>query len=211
MSVHLTQQLCASRTDDTLHRAADELSEAAPNLLHWYTQAHKALRGCYKTSPLLFLPMTHQGNAPLNPSDFTDTLVVAGVMATLLKAVFETAPRNLCAIRERNPERSLGADLNQLVANISLARLTAGGHYPAENHHDLRLGQTIALHILRDALAQDNRTASVSFQDFDGHDVTLQCHARSFGRGRVDFSENGRLSDWPKQDAARRTHLTAVV
>jgi len=211
MSVHLACQDMSSDKNDTFRQAADELADAAPNLLHWYTQAQDVMRGPQTIEPALFLPLSGTGNAPLHPSDFTSTVMIAGALGTLIKAVFETSPEALRPVRDQGPDRHLEADIDQLVANISLARLVAGGHFPAENYQDLRLGQTIALHLLRDTLGQENRSTQLSFRDFDGRRLTLKAHPRSFGRGHVELLEDGRTIDWPHDKSMPRPNLTAIV
>lgn len=193
--------------------AAEILAESAPRLLDWVSRANLERRGrrrCGGTS--LFLPLAAAPALHDNPADCVAHLVVAGALATLLKATLGADdPAGLPMIGPSAPSGALASEADRLVSNLALARVVTGGYYPAENARDIRLGQAIALHMLRDALEADNRSADLTFRDFDGQVVRVIAHPRCFGRGFAELRCNGRPEAWPQERAPAAAHLTQVV
>ena len=190
-----------------LAEAAQSLAEAAPRLLDWMGAANTRMRGAQRLGRSLFLPLCPADTAPAQASDLARHALVAGAMATLQKALFDTAPLGDAACgRARMP----GNGLDRLCADVARARCVAGTHFPAENHQDLRIGEMLALTLLRQALEQDNRPAELALVDFDGARIVLRCHRRSFGRGMATLLRDGKPRPWPQAPGHRAAHLTAV-
>ncbi|KUF11107.1 hypothetical protein AVJ23_08610 [Pseudoponticoccus marisrubri] len=195
------------------HRAAAaELAESAPELLGWMTAAHDGLRRRPRCRPALFLPLAPRDALPAHPADCASHAVVAGALATLLKAMLDTrAPAVLELGPRPGPALDLGIELDRLAADIARARLSAATHRPAENIHDLRTGEAIALQVLRDAVETGNRDTVLELRDFDGRALRLVGHARHVGRGRATLQVDRQAACWPQQAAPPAAHLTAVV
>ncbi|WP_323766843.1 bromoperoxidase [Antarctobacter sp.] len=199
------------RQGDVYRVAAEELASAAPNLLHWVSRANRARRGPQRFDLSLFLPLAGPERQHLNPSDLAPHAIVAGALATLLKAVFDTSPRTqLQAVGERGPSLALDDQVDRLASNVALMRCVTGGFFPAENIQDLRLGQAIALHLLRDRMERDNRSAGLAFRDLDGRSLQVQAHPRRFGRGFAELRCDGTPIAWPQEACHPAAHLTAV-
>lgn len=199
------------RKSEIYRAAAEELANAAPNLLHWVSRANRARRGPQRFDVSLFLPLAGPERQHLNPSDLASHAIVAGALATLLKAVFDTSPRSqLQAVGNSGPSLALEDQVDRLAANVALMRCVTGGYFPAENIQDLRLGQAIALHLLRDRLEGDNRSAAMAFRDLDGRSLQIQAHPRRFGRGLAELRCDGTLIAWPQEACHPSAHLTAV-
>ena len=195
-----------------LRAAAEELATFAPGLLDWISRANRADRGTGRFGQNLFLPLGPAAHDPAHPSDLARHVVVAGALATLVKALFDTSSRlRIPRPGEAAPDPSLADDADGLAGNVCLARTVACTHYPAEDHVELRAGEAIAIHLLRDALEADNRSASVGFRDFDGRETRIVAHPRSFGRGRAGLFADGEPRPWPQDADRRAAHLTAVV
>lgn len=194
------------------HRAAaEELAVAAPNLLHWVSRANRARRGPQRFDSSLLLPLAGPERQHLNPSDLAAHAIVAGALATLLKAVFDTSSQTqLQAVGEQGPALVLEDQVDRLAADVALLRCVSGGYFPAENVQDLRLGQAIALHLLRDRLESDNRSAAMAFRDLDGRSLNMQAHPRRFGRGFAELRCDGTPIAWPQEAGHPAAHLTAV-
>ncbi|MBV7394770.1 bromoperoxidase [Mameliella sediminis] len=211
MTAWLSQDDRAVAGGEGYRIAAEELAAAAPNLLHWVSRANRARRGPQRSDPALFLPLAGPERQHLNPSDLGAHVVVAGVLATLIKAVFDTSRRTqLQPVGQRAPALALEDQADRLAANIGLLRCVSGGFFPSENIQDLRLGQAIALHLLRDRMEQDNRSADLSFRDFDGQSLHVQAHPRRFGRGYAELRRDGTPVAWPQEARHPAAHLTAV-
>ncbi|SMX41011.1 bromoperoxidase [Maliponia aquimaris] len=191
--------------------AIEELASAAPNLLTWVSRANRALRGPQRCDGGLFLPLAGPSRQHLNPSDLAAHVIVAGALATLIKAVFDTSRQaQVRMVGDRGPALALEDQIDRMAANISVLRCVAGGYFPSENVQDLRLGQAIALHLLRDRMERDNRSATLSFRDFDGQSVQILSHPRPLGRGHAGLRRDGLPSDWPQEAGHPAAHLTAV-
>lgn len=191
--------------------AIEELASAAPNLLSWVSRANRALRGPQRCDGGLFLPMAGPARQHLNPSDLAAHVIVAGALATLIKAVFDTSRQaQVRAVEDRGPALALEDQIDRMAANVSVLRCVAGGYFPSENVQDLRLGQAIALHLLRDRMERDNRSAALSFRDFDGQSVQILSHPRPLGRGHAELRRDGAPADWPQAAGHPAAHLTAV-
>lgn len=199
------------RRADAYRAAAEELAGAAPNLLHWVSRANRARRGPQRFAVSLFLPLAGPERQHLTPSDLAAHAIVAGALATLIKAVFDTSPRmQLQAVGDSGPATTLEDQVDRLAANVALMRCVTGGYFPAENIQDLRLGQAIALHLLRDRMEADNRSARLAFRDFDGRSLQVQAHPRRFGRGLAELRCDAVPIAWPQEAGHPAAHLTAV-
>ena len=60
---------------------------------------------------------------------------------------------------------TVGGELNKLASNISLGRLAGGVHYLSDGVEGVKLGEEIALSILRD-------TATIYHEEFPGFTLT---------------------------------------
>lgn len=212
MTVWLAREDVAQGAQATDYREAiEELVSAAPNLMTWVSRANRALRGARGRDAGLFLPLAGPARQHLNPSDLVAHAVVAGALATLIKAVLDTSRQ--ATLRTAGIRGAVGAledQIDRLASNVALLRCVAGGYFPAENVRDLRLGQDIALCLLRRRLEQDNRSASLSFRDFDGCSVQILAHPRRLGQGQVELRRDGAPAAWPQDASHPAAHLTAV-
>lgn len=214
MTVWLAREERDQDSASALYRAAaDELAEAAPNLLYWVGRANAALRhGRQRFDNSLFLPLSEPCGPTLNPADCATHTAVAAALATLVKAVFDTSRRaQLQPVGIYGPTLAMGDEADLMVANVALARVVSGGYHPAENIQHMRLGQAIALQVLREALEADNRSATLGLTDFDGRTLRIEAHPRPFGRGWAELRVDGVARPWPSEAAPPAAHLTAVV
>lgn len=67
----------------------------------------------------------------------------------------------------------VGAELNKLASNISTGRNAAGIHYRSDMC-GLRLGEKIALHILRDAVRRYTYPVQFKLHKFNGKEVVIE-------------------------------------
>ncbi|MCC1493816.1 hypothetical protein [Cognatishimia sp. F0-27] len=196
-----------------LAAAAGLLERFAPRLMHWMTCAHRNPRRPLSMSHALFLPLLGPNEHPPHPADLAPAVLTAGALATVMKAVFNTTTRHVaCAAMHRAHDGSLGAELDLLASQCGLARAVKATHYPAENHRELRLGQAIALGLLRDRLEADNRAAALHLRDFDGATLRLRATQRRFGRAHVSLTRDGvSVPFCPEMGGRASPVLTAVV
>ena len=69
---------------------------------------------------------------------------------------------------------TVGGELNKLAANIALSRDAAGVHYRSDSMNGLRLGEAIAISLMRDLLTTtpDNQVP-LTLHNFSGELVTI--------------------------------------
>jgi hypothetical protein len=68
----------------------------------------------------------------------------------------------------------VGGELNKLAANIATARNFAGIHWRTDYTESLRLGEAVAISILRDQRATYNESfGGFTFTRFDGTTITV--------------------------------------
>ncbi len=133
------------------------------------------------------LPQAFPEGSPLHGSYPAGHATVAGVSVTLLKALFvETTvmTNNLmpntaddgATVVTLSPAATLtvGGELNKLAWNIALGRNGAGVHWRSDAMESLRLGERVAIRLLRDiATTYPEPFEGFTFTDFDGNAVTV--------------------------------------
>jgi len=70
--------------------------------------------------------------------------------------------------------QTVGGELNKLAANVSIGREACGVHYRSDGVEGMRLGEAMALSILRDlATCYHEQFPGFSLTRFDGTPVTI--------------------------------------
>jgi hypothetical protein len=69
----------------------------------------------------------------------------------------------------------VGGELNKLASNVATGRNIAGVHWRSDARESLRLGERVAIELLKDTLSlgPERRGDGVSFTGFDGTTVTV--------------------------------------
>jgi hypothetical protein len=111
--------------------------------------------------------------------------VVAGAAVTILKAWFnETAAiqnpvmpdasgLNLVPYAE-SETLTVGGELNKIASNVALGRNIAGIHWRSDGAQSLKLGEAVAISVLRDQKAcYREQFGGFSLTKFDGTTVTV--------------------------------------
>lgn len=133
------------------------------------------------------LPQAYPEGSPLHPSYGAGHATVAGACVTVLKAMFdETAlvpdpvvpnPGGRQLVPYRGPDAgalTVGGELNKLASNVATGRNIAGIHWRSDGIESLRLGEAVAIGVLRDQRATCNEElAGFTFTRFDGSPVTV--------------------------------------
>lgn len=69
---------------------------------------------------------------------------------------------------------TIGGELNKIASNVAMGRSMGGVHWRSDNTRSLRLGEAIAIEILRKrTLEYAERPVSFTFRAFDGHMVRI--------------------------------------
>lgn len=141
----------------------------------------------YAETGTYLLPQAYPEGSPLHGSYPAGHATVAGISVTMLKALFvETTV--LTGNLMPNPDDdgattvtlspaatlTVGGELNKLAWNIALGRNGAGVHYRSDATESLRLGERIAIRLLRDlATTYPEPFEGFTFTDFDGNAVSV--------------------------------------
>ena len=69
---------------------------------------------------------------------------------------------------------TVGGELNKLASNVAMGRSMGGVHWRSDNTRSLRLGEEVAIEILRKRSAEyAERPLSFGFRSFDGEPVQI--------------------------------------
>ncbi len=129
-----------------------------------------------------FLPQAYPEAGPQHPSYPSGHATMAGACATILKAAFDggaafadltdntVAAASVDGSRPvpvgKDPGLTIGGEIDKLASNIAFGRNFAGIHWRSDAEEGMRLGEAVALSILRDQ--RDNYPG----ENFDGFTIT---------------------------------------
>jgi hypothetical protein len=136
------------------------------------------------------LPMAFPEGSPSHPAYGAGHATVAGACVTILKAWFnETTPiASLTTPMESTPDGlslvpytggdagqlTVGGELNKIASNVANGRNIAGVHWRSDATESLKLGEQIAIGILKDQKSCYNENfRGFSLTKFDGTTVTV--------------------------------------
>ncbi len=134
-----------------------------------------ALKAVFSAHGTFMLPQAYPVGCPLHPSYPAAHAAIVGAGITMLKALYNesfvipnpvvASDDGLSLLPYSGPALTVGGELNKLASNISLGRDAAGVHYRSDGVEGIKLGEAIALSILRD-------TATLSHEQFSGFTLT---------------------------------------
>jgi len=183
----LRPEVQAERVHRTLFDGANH--PVHPEILNSFSDNNR-LKGFMPAGNAL-LPMAFPEGSPTHPAFGAGHATVAGACVTILKAWFNDATRlvdiGLDPVQPTDDGLSLvpylgadagdltvGGELNKIAANVALGRNTAGVHWRSDATESLKLGEQIAIGILRDQRACYNEVFNgFSLTKFDGTTVTV--------------------------------------
>jgi membrane-associated phospholipid phosphatase len=133
------------------------------------------------------LPMAFPEGCPLHPSYGAGHATVAGACVTILKALFNEStvfPNPVVATDDgsalvpyKGPDAgqlTVGGELNKLAANIGVGRNIAGVHWRSDYVESLKLGEAVAISVLKDQkLTYAETFDGYTFTRFDGTTITV--------------------------------------
>jgi hypothetical protein len=135
-----------------------------------------------KTGTFL-LPMVFPEGCPLHPAYGAGHATVAGASVTILKAFFDESfvipdpvvpsPDGLSLVPYTGPDAAnltVRGELDKLASNVAIGRNFGGVHWRSDYTASLRLGEALAISILRDQRATyfGEEFDGFSFTSFDG-------------------------------------------
>ena len=183
----LRPEVFAARVDRTAFHGAGY--PVHPEILNSLTTASRL--GGFMAAGNALLPQAFPEGSPTHPSYGAGHATVAGACVTILKAWFKESTRlfdldaaplqptddglNLIPYAGADAGNlTVGGELNKLASNVGIGRNTAGVHWRSDATESLKLGEAVAISILRDQKACHNETFNgFSLTKFDGATITV--------------------------------------
>ena len=136
------------------------------------------------------LPLAFPEGSPTHPAYGAGHATVAGACTTILKAWFKesTTIASLTTPVEPTPDglslvpyagadagqMTVGGELNKIAANVAIGRNTAGVHWRSDATESIKLGEEIAIRILREQRTCYNENfGGFSLTKFDGTTINV--------------------------------------
>jgi hypothetical protein len=159
--------------------------------IHDNTLNSRALDQTYAKFGSYFLSSAYPEGCPLHPSYPQAHACVAGACATFLKAAFDgrvqfntlrpvqiASEDGLSLIPYTESDANLitvNGEINKLASNIGMARNFAGVHWRSDYSEALKLGEAVAISILREQkpLYRRENFSGFTFTNFEGQTISL--------------------------------------
>jgi hypothetical protein len=159
-------------------------SNRYPGALHRDILESAAVDRVLSKNGTALLPMAFPEGCPTHPSYTAGHATVAGACVTILKWFYDETfiinqpvmptPDGLALQPYQGPPLTVGGELNKLASNIATGRDISGVHWRSDAMASLRLGEEIAISLLRDQRALTPETYSGStFTRLDGTKITI--------------------------------------
>jgi hypothetical protein len=165
-------------------RIHNHLTGAAKYPIHSDLVNSAALSAVFRANASYLLPAAHPVGSPLHPSYPAAHTVTAGAGITVLKALYNESfvipspvmpsDDGLSLVPYTGATLTVGGELNKLASNIALGRDAGSHHYRSDGEEGIKLGEAIAISILRDTATLYNEVfPGFSFTKYDGTPVTI--------------------------------------
>ena len=140
--------------------------------------------GGYLPAGNALLPMAFPEGCPTHPAYGAGHATVAGACTTILKAWFDESfvipnpvvpdETGLSLLPYSGDDLTIGGELNKIASNVANGRNMAGVHWRSDATESLKLGEAIAISILKDQKASYNELFDgFSLTKFDGTTVVV--------------------------------------
>ena len=165
-------------------RIHNHVTGAAKYPIHSDILNSTVLKALFSAKGTYLLPMAYPQGSPTHPSYPAAHASSASVGITMLKALFNesfvipnpvmASDDGLSLVPYTGAPLTVGGELNKLAANISLGRDAAGVHYRSDGIEGIKLGEAVALSILRDvATTYHEEFPGFTLTRFDGTSVRI--------------------------------------
>jgi hypothetical protein len=163
------------------------LVNGRPYPIHTDALGSQAAAQVHAQNGTYFLPMGFPEGSPLHPSYGSGHATVAGACVTMLKALFDgnhpianpvvAAGDGVSVVPYTGADAgqlTVAGELNKLASNVAQGRNIAGVHWRSDARASLRLGEEVAIEVLRDqrgSYVED--FGGFTFTRFDGTTITI--------------------------------------
>jgi membrane-associated phospholipid phosphatase len=155
-----------------------------PGVLHNDLLKSPALARVASQHGSYLLPLPFAEGSPTHPAYGSGHATVAGACITVLKAMFDekqlvpfpvqVSSDGISVEPYTGADLTIGGELNKLASNVATARNISGVHWRTDGYGAMRLGQAVAVSVLRDQRADYNeRFDGFSFTGLDGETITI--------------------------------------
>lgn len=183
----LRPEVFAARVDRTLYHGAGY--QVHPEIFNSLTTTSRL--GGFMPAGNALLPMAFPEGSPTHPSYGAGHATVAGACVTILKAWFKESTRlvdlgitvleptddGLSLVPYKGADAgalTIGGELNKIASNVALGRNMAGVHWRSDATESLKLGEAVAISLLKDQKQTYNEAfGGFSLTKFDGETVTV--------------------------------------
>jgi hypothetical protein len=151
--------------------------------LHDQVVGSKAVEETKKRQGTFLMPMAFPEGSPTHPAYGAGHATVAGACVTVLKAWFDEDAIVPNPKRPSDdgtqlddfvgPPLRIGDELNKVAANIACGRNMAGVHWRTDYIESVKLGERVAMVILKNQGNDYNEVFSLSFTRFNGQKVKV--------------------------------------
>ncbi|MES1242768.1 MAG: vanadium-dependent haloperoxidase [Acidobacteriota bacterium] len=159
-------------------------SNRYPGALHRDVLESKVVDRLLSANGTALMPMAFPEGSPTHPSYTAGHATVAGACVTILKWFYDErfiinqpvmpTPDGLALQPYQGAPLTVGGELNKLASNVATGRNISGVHWRSDAMNSLRLGEELAISILRDqrSLFPESYSGS-TFTRFDGTKITV--------------------------------------
>lgn len=144
----------------------------------------EALTEMYGKYGSYLLPQSYPEGCPPHPAYPSGHATYTGAGVTMLKAFFKesfiipnpvvASSDGLSLLPHTGQSLTVGGELNKLASNVALGRDFAGLHWRSDGIEGMKLGEAVAIGILRDYRNTCNENfGGFSFTRFDGTTITI--------------------------------------
>ena len=172
------------RPEEFAGRVQNQLTGAANYPIHSKILNSQAVQQVFSQFGTYLLPQAYPVGCPAHPSYPAGHAAISGACATMLKALFKESfviPNTVVATDDglslvpyTDQALTVGGELNKLAVNVSIGRDTAGVHWRTDGEEGLRLGEQVAISILRDYRnCFQETTTGFTLTTFDGQQITI--------------------------------------
>ncbi|MFC0561967.1 vanadium-dependent haloperoxidase [Halalkalibacter alkalisediminis] len=166
-------------------RVHNHATGAANYPIHSELLDSQGLSKVFKQFGTYLLPMSYPEGCPTHPAYPAGHACIAGSGVTILKAFFNesfiipnpvtASDDGLSLVPYSNSKLTIGNELNKLASNIALGRDMAGVHWRSDGNEGLKLGEAVAISVLRDFRKTYNeKFKGFTLKTFDGKVVAIK-------------------------------------
>jgi hypothetical protein len=170
------------RPEEMGGRIANHLAKRASYPIHESLLHSDALETTLRARSSALLTSSYPEGAPTHPAYPAGHAVISAAGTTILKAFFDEnfvipepvvcSANGLALKRYDGPPLTLRGELDKLATNIGMGRCFAGIHWRSDIDEGLRLGEDVAIRVLREVrLTTHEPFGGFRFHRFDGESV----------------------------------------